>query len=277
MQSRLTTLHFSSDIYDYVSPRLSTLIGTSSTFAATTSSPFSFPLTPTHLILILLPPSLFLPILPGFLIPYLLLPIGILPPLFFHPNLSPLIFSMPRNPKLLRLRALMEDLAMTDALPDELGQRQIGRVEVWENERLDPTVASKTPSSLVGTSSAASGSSISGGAWSARFLRAGERAAWVKVLTPSETDVCFSDIWFNRSIRNIKGKETLWKVANEGGLVDMRDHSLRSTTDKGKDGDRDGEAKIILALKDGWDFIPQEDWKIDVCGLWSDVGCDEGK
>ncbi len=57
----------------------------------------------------------------------------------------------------------------------------------------------------------------------------------------------------------------------------MRDHSLRSTTDKGKDGDRDGEAKIILALKDGWDFIPQEDWKIDVCGLWSDVGCDEGK
>jgi hypothetical protein len=48
-----------------------------------------------------------------------------------------------------------------------MGRKEISQVEVWENERLDPSVAAKpltTPA-----------------VWGSRFLRSGERAPWVKV------------------------------------------------------------------------------------------------
>ena len=37
------------------------------------------------------------------------------------------------------------------------------------------------------------------------------------------------------------------------------------------------EDKIVLDLQPGWTFIPNEEWRVDVCGLWSDVGTDEGE
>lgn len=171
--------------------------------------------------LLLLPPALLLPLLPDYLIPYLLLPLGIAPPLFFHPNLTPFIHSLPRSLVILTARAFLEDLALTDALPDDVGRSEIGKVEVWENERLDPSLNSKSQTA---------------GTWSSRFLRAGERAPWVKITNPT------------------KG-ESLWRTAEQTSIGE-------------------GE-KMILALEDGWGFIPGEDWRVDVCGFWSEVGVDE--
>lgn len=206
------------------------------------ANPTSFPLTTTHLILLLLPPTLLLPLLPGYLIPYLLLPIGLGPVVFFHPNFHPLITSLPRHPAVLRLRAVLEDAALTDALPTRLGMAEIRRVEVWENERLDPSVASKAVTS-------AAAAVPPGNAFSSKHLRAGERAPWVKVgLKPGET---------------VADGSTVWLTAGEAV-------SETSGSDQAK-------AKDVLALKEGWSFIPNEDWKVDVCALWSEVGSDSGR
>lgn len=115
---------------------------------------------------------------------------------------------------------------MTDSLSDDLGQCRIEMVEVWENERLDPSVAAKPPAGALPTSS-----------WSSRFLRAGERAPWLKVSKDG----------------------TLWK--EEGSSEDKKS----------------AESKMVLALKHGWDFVPSEEWKVDVCGLWTEAGADEGE
>jgi hypothetical protein len=159
--------------------------------------------------------------------PYLLLPLGYLPPLLFHPNLFPFILALPRHPTLLRLRAAAERVLLTDSLSDDIGRGRIASVEVWENERLDPAIAAKPP---VGA--------LPQGAWSSRFLRAGERAPWVKVIREG----------------------ALWKNEEATGV------------DK-----KEGESKMVLALKDGWDFIPEEEWRVDTCGLWADAGADEGE
>ena len=218
---KLTRL--SSDLYDNVTRRLALLTSPSTT-------PTTFSLTATHLIVILLPPAFLLPLLPNNLLPVVLLPLGIAPPLFFHPNLTPAVLSLPRHPAILRLRAVLENLALTDALPDDIGRKEIGRVEVWENERLDPTIAAKPQGS---TSTALP---TPAGAWSSRHLRASERNPWVKVLTASD------------------GK-SLWGTEE---------------TSSGIEGE-----KMVLALEYGWAFIPGEDWRVDVCGMWSTSGTDE--
>ena len=214
----------SSDIHDHIAPRLQLLSGPS-------SAPTSFPSSPSLLLLILLPPTLLLPLLPPPLMPYLLLPLGYTPPLLFHPNLTPAILSLPRHPAFLRIRALFERAALTDNLPDDIGRSPIGRVEVWENERLDPGIAAKPPPGAA---------ALPNGAWSSRHLRAGERAPWVKVC----------------------GQDALWR-------------SEQAVVGTGED-KKEGE-KMVLALENGWEFIPGEDWRVDVCGLWSETGTDEGE
>ena len=188
------------------------------------SSPNAFPLTTTHLILVLLPPTLFLPLLPASLLPYLLLPIGYAGPLFFHPAFTPALLALPRNPTLLRARAMLEGFCLTDGLSDDIGRQPITRVEVWENERLDPAIAAKSPAGPLAPVS-----------FSSKHLRAAERAPWIKVL---ETD-------------------SVWKA---------------ETKEEKKEGD-----KMALALQPGWEFVPGEEWRVDVCGLWSEVGTDEGE
>jgi hypothetical protein len=158
--------------------------------------------------------------------PYLLLPLGYVPPLLFHPNFTPLFLSLPRNPVYLRARAYLERLSLTDALPDDIGRQPIAQVEVWENERLDPAVAAKPPAGP-----------LPAGSWSSRHLRAGERAPWVKVRANDDS------LWLD------EGKE-----------------------DKVKEGE-----KMALALKDGWEFVPGEEWRVDVCGLWEASGTDSGE
>ena len=180
--------------------------------------------------LILLPPAVLLPLWPANLLPVLLLPLGIVPPLIFHPNLTPTLLNLTRHPQFLKMRAFLENLALTDALDDQMGRKEVGRVEVWENERLDPSVASKTPIPSLGAPS------VLPGAWSSRHLRGGERAPWIKITTTG-------------------GAKSLWKTLDEVS-------------------NGEGE-KMALALEDNWAFVPGEDWRVDVCGLWSRIGTDE--
>ena len=128
-------------MYDYSIPYINRLSDPRSPTSETL-----FPLTSTHVLLILLVPSLLLPLVPSSLIAYILLPLGVAPPIFFHPNLNAFFLSLHRHSTVLRFRAKLQDAALTDALDDRMGGRPIGRVEVWENERLDPAVAAKPPS-----------------------------------------------------------------------------------------------------------------------------------
>lgn len=218
MQAIQNLMGMIADIFDLVTPYLA-LVGGKDT------SPTSFPITPTHVVLVLLPPAILLPLTPAWALPYLLLPAGILPPLFFHPNLNPSFQALPRCHAAREARAALEDMALTDALSDKIGSRPIARVQVWENERLDPATAAKPLSA--GTPP---------GSWSARYLRAGERGAWVKVRTPGN----------------------LW------------------ADEEPKSADAD-EGRMVLALKENWSFVPEEDWRVDVPALWSDVGADPSK
>lgn len=121
---------------------------------------------------------------------------------------------------------MLERFLLTDSLSDDIGRSEIGSVEVWENERLDPAVAAKPPSGALPT-----------GAWSSRFLRAGERAPWVKVLKDG----------------------TIWRE-------EVKDEDKKNS-----------EAKMILALKENWEFIPGEEWRVDTYGLWAETGADPGE
>ncbi|RSH83841.1 hypothetical protein EHS25_005456 [Saitozyma podzolica] len=226
IQAIQNTMGWISDAYDIIAPQLAAVTSPS-------ASPTAFPITLTHLLLVLLVPSICLPLLPDFLIPYLLLPLGILPPLFFHPNLTQATLSLPRNATLLRVRSTLETLALSDTLPDWLTYSCLSRVEVWENERLDPAVASKT-------------GPIPSGAYAARHLRAGERAPWVKV-----------GLRLGETIEGSDSGDSVWASAGEAVPAEG------------------GSSEKVLALKDGWAYIPGEDWRVDVCGLWSEVGTDE--
>lgn len=223
MQALQNLMGMIADIFELATPYLA-LIGGKDT------SPTSFPVTPTLVVLVLLPPAILLPLTPPWAIPYLLLPAGLAPPLFFHPNLHPLFLSLPKSRHAREARAALEDMVLTDGLSDEIGSRPIARVEVWENERLDPAVAAKA---LVPNQPAPS---LPPGSWSARFLRAGERGAWVKVRAPGN----------------------LW------------------ADEEPKSADAD-DGRMVLALKHKWTFVPDEDWRVDVPALWSEVGADTGE
>ncbi|KAK8846845.1 hypothetical protein IAR55_005933 [Kwoniella newhampshirensis] len=222
-----------SDAYDYVAPRLAPLQSPNHP-----PSPLALPITHTHLVLLLLPPTLLLPLIPSQFIPYLLLPLGLVPPLVFHPNLTPAILSLPTHLYIRKSRALLEGWLLSDRLSDEIGRKQIGRVEVWENERLDPKIAAASTST---NDKAPHGAPmIPPGSWGARFLRPSDRPPWVKV----------------------ESKESRWR--------NVEDTLPVSTAGEGGE----AEAKKVLALKEGWECVPGEDWRVDGSGLWSDVGVD---
>lgn len=222
LNSTQAELTVRSDAYDEVYPILNATLYPS-------KIPTTLPLTPTHLLLALLPPSLLLPLTPGYLIPYLLLPVGWGPPLVFHPNLVPFLSSLPTHPMFRQIKAVVTRLMLTDALPDDIGRSTIKEVEVWENERLDPAVTMKTHPA----------NPVPAGSWSQRFLRAGERMPWVK----------------------IRDEGAVW-----AGPVQ---------------GEADGEgpkvgSRNVPDLREGWKWIPGEEWRVDVSGLWSEVGVDAG-
>lgn len=215
--------HVSSDAYDEIYPIVNSLLHPS-------KSPTTLPLTPTHLLLVLIPPSLLLPLTPSYLLPYLLLPLGWAPPLAFHPNLVPFLAALPSHPVLRQLQSTLTRLMLTDALPDNIGRAKLAEVEVWENERLDPAITIKTHPA----------NPLPPGSWSQRFLRAGERMPWVK----------------------IRDVGAVWAAPIQG--------------------EAEGEAsksagRNVPDLMEGWKWVPGEEWRVDVSGLWSDVGVDSGE
>ncbi|WWD07804.1 hypothetical protein V865_005908 [Kwoniella europaea PYCC6329] len=236
-----------SDGYDYLAPRLTSFFAPGSN-QSTINSSSNLPITFTHIILICLPASFLLPLTPAFLIPYLLLPIGFLPPLIFHPNLTSYLLALPSHPIVKRIRSYLEVILLDDKLSDEIGNnKKIDKVEVWENQRLDPKFSSGGSSTTV----AGSGKTvdITAGSWGGKFLRASDRSPWVKVDTP------------NTKWKSTTGEQSTLPSGSGSG----------ESTDK----EKEKEAKMILALKDGWDWIPNEDWRVDVCGLWSENGVDD--
>ncbi|EIW68836.1 hypothetical protein M231_03663 [Tremella mesenterica] len=215
MQAIQNLMSLVSDAYDQIAPLILIL-----TSPSTSQSPTSLPITPTLILLLFLPPTILLPLIPSWAIPYLLLPLGWIPPLIFHPNITPFLLSLPTHPTALHLRSKLEDLAMTDALDNVVGRSEISKVEVWENERFDSS------SKPVG--------------WGSKFLRAGERAPWVKVLGESSP-------WGSDIVGEVEG--------GSGGIKD-----------------KDGKEEIIK-LKEGWEWVPGEEWRVD--RDWSKNGLDE--
>lgn len=207
MQAIQNLMGLTADQFDMVTPVLSY-------FGGENATPTSFPLAPAHVVLGLLPPAIMLPLLPSWVFPWLMLPGGIVPPLLNHPNLVTLWAKIPHLRALRVGRQHLEDLVLTDCLPDDIGSKRIARVQVVENERLDPAVAAKNNTTVNG--------------WSSRFLRTGERLPWVKV----------------------------------------RESSAWAPDDLAPNTDDDG--KMVLALEKGWKFVPNEDWRVDVCALWSE-------
>lgn len=132
----------------------------------------------------------------------------------------------------------MTRLMLTDSLPDRIGRSTISEVEVWENERLDPVIA---------LTKVIPGTAVSPGSWSQRFLRAGERMPWVKIRDEGS-------IWGRDGAVGPDGQ-----IASSG------------------DGAADSKGKREQELRDGWKWVPGEEWRVDVSGLWSDVGVDTGK
>nr|XP_018265564.1 uncharacterized protein I303_01934 [Kwoniella dejecticola CBS 10117]OBR87722.1 hypothetical protein I303_01934 [Kwoniella dejecticola CBS 10117] len=222
-----------SDGYDYLAPKLSSFQNPNPNANTNTiSTVTTLPLTFTHILLVLLPPTVLLPLTPSFLIPYLLLPLGIVPPLAFHPNLTSAIYSIPSHPLIKQVRSFVEILMLNDKLSDEVGNKRISNVQVWENERLDPKISI----SITGTAGM-----IPPGSWSFKNLRASDKSPWAKV------DLAEENKW--RSVEDAPGS--------------------------GSGSDKESQkAKLILALKEGWEWVSGEDWRIDVRGQWSENGVD---
>ncbi|TYJ56296.1 hypothetical protein B9479_002986 [Cryptococcus floricola] len=222
-----------SDAYDYIAPRFNVIQHPSQN-----TSPTSLPFTHTHLILLLLPPTLLLPLTPPQLLPYLLLPLGLLPPLACHPNLTPWLLALPHDRRVRRVRDIVEHWLLTDRLPDTFSGKTISQVCVWENERLDPKLPAPGP--------------IPPTAWSSRYLRQGDRQAWIKSPEPA--------LNLDSSLAEDKeGGGCLWKSTET---------TLSPEADEGV------EAQV-LALKPGWEWVPGEEWRVDMSGEWSGFGIDD--
>ena len=214
------------------------------------------------------------------MIPYLLLPIGWGPTLIYHPHLAPLLRSLPRSPLYRRLRAIVTDLLLTDALSDDIGRRSIQRVEVWENERLDPAVTAKPPTST----SVGGGGGVPPGSWSYRHLRAGERLPWVKVTPKIDSRghmrrTSGSTVASYTSDRDeVSSAGTAAGTPSAGGpmtpWLDPHDTLPRPAAAHTNANGEEGTA-AALKLKEGWKWVPREEWMVDMCAEWSEGGADE--
>lgn len=157
---------------------------------------------------------------------------------------------------------MLEHLALTDNLSDEMARKEIAQVEVWENERLDPIAASKPTSAAALTTP---------GVWGSKHLRAGERAPWVKVYGEGSR-------WkgVGQGVAHFDGSTS---AANPEGDIKHASKSKHPSEKQGEvlDGEKGAGGEVLLALQDQWCFLPGEDWRVDKCGLWSETGTDEGE
>ena len=229
--------------------------------------------------------------------------------MLYQPHIAPLIHSLPRSRLARRVRAILTDLLLTDALPDDVGRRAIERVEVWENERLDPAITAKASAGTTG---------VPPGSWSYRHLRAGERLPWVKVTLKEH------DGHARRRSTAGGGKSEdrsllsqLAGAGGSGGRSDRDDVSSNGTSagspsvsssaastatgalakspwldphdslprpsangTSGSSGSAGGGAEeggtaAALKLKEGWKWVPGEEWMVDMCAEWCEAGADD--
>jgi len=261
--------HHSSDVYDAVLPYIALIVPS---MASPTPPPTTFPLSSTHLMMLVLPPTMMLPLIPMSILSYLLLPIGIVPPIIYHPHFLPTLerFKAWRGIEWRRwryYRGKAERWVLTDRLDDSIARSEIREVRVWENQRLDSVwlearlkaikakVKANATDGLEKRSRSGSGSKTLDldregevgppeSAWSSTHLKSFERAGWVRTLPKFPN-------------------ETLWQ--DESG--DDAAVAATGTTRQGR---------VALSLKREWCFVPGEEWRVDLVAEWDRDGGDEG-
>jgi hypothetical protein len=216
--------------------------------------------------ILLLPPTILLPLIPMRLLSYLLLPLGIVPPIIFHPAFLPALERLRKwegisQRRLRYWRGVAERWVLTDRLDDSIAQSEIREVRVWENQRLDPSWLSTAGTGTSRGKANEKRNSFNGlgevaekkdldvppeSAWSSAHLKSFERSAWVRAL-PKEVR---ESLWFDGPVDSVTG---------EG------------------EGDTGNRGKVALSLVDGWSFVPAEDWRVDYVAEWDRDGGDEGE
>jgi hypothetical protein len=255
----------SSDVYDAVLPYIALIVPS---MASPTPPPTTFPLSSTHLMMLLLPPTMMLPLIPMSVLSYLLLPIGIVPPVIYHPHFLPTLerFKAWQGIEWRRwryYRGKAERWVLTDRLDDSIARSEIREVRVWENQRLDSAwlearlkvIKAKVTDGSEKRSRSGSGSKMldldregevaPDSAWSSTHLKSFERAGWVRTLPkfPNES------LWQDES-----GDET-------AGAATTTAH----------------QGRVALSLKREWCFVPGEEWRVDLVAEWDRDGGDEGR
>lgn len=252
----------SSDSYDAVLPYISII---NPTVPPTSPPPTTFPLSPTHLVMVLLPPAVALPLVPMSVLPYILLPIGLGGPIMFHPAFLPTMrrigaYEGISRRQLRYWRGVAERWVLTDRLDDRIATSEIREVRVWENQRLDPTW-SPSAAAASGSKGEKDGAKKDSKddlippplAWSAQYLKDYERVGWVRALPKTRQ---YESLWQEDSV----------SVGGAGG--DSGDVEGDASSDK---------SKAALSLVPGWSFVPGEDWRVDHVAEWDRRGCDDGE
>lgn len=217
--------------------------------------------------ILLLPPAIFLPVIPASLLPYLLLPVGILPPILYHPAIPSLIerfrtWEGISQRKVRYWRGVAERWVLTDRLDDSIARSEIREVRVWENQRLDlnwapgktkPTDKEKKEQVIFGKTPDEPELPPSS-AWSSLHLKGSERMPWVRVLPKRLGD----SLWQDEPVMSPRSPDP-----NDG---------KRSSS-----AERQGSGKVALSLVEGWSFVPGEEWRVDYVAEWDRRGGDDSE
>lgn len=234
----------SSDVHDAALPYISLISPNSPN---PNPPPTTFPLSPTHLLILSLLPTLTLPLLPASFLPWILVAVGYIPPIIFHPNFdfdiirSFLSRHAPGPGGLRAWRAEIERRLLTDRLDDQIAKSEIREVHVWENERLDPTWLKNTVSKVIQGNQEVPNAleTPPGFAWSGRHLKPTDKQPWIRALprNPNES------LWEDEPVRVLEG-------------------------DAGR---------VSLTLVSGWSFVPNEEWRVDYAASWAGGAADDGE
>lgn len=195
---------------------------------------------------------------------------------------------------------MIVDLLLTDALPDDIGRCTIDRVEVWENERLDPAIMAKSASATL-ANAGGSGGGVPPGSWSYRHLRAGERLPWVKVVARDDLaavgpgggrsrrlsklsnasasirdDVSLSETNSSTTVTSSSSPSAVFLGSrSKSPWYDPHDSLPRPTTSNNTGASHEDEStSAALRLQDGWKWVPGEEWMIDTSAEWCEAGTD---
>lgn len=210
-------------------------------------SPTTFPLSATHLLILMLVPSLALPLLPSSALPWILLTLGYLPTIVFHPAFDPElikdVLSRHTAGGIRAWRATLERKLLTDRLDDHLAKSEIREVHVWEHERLDPMWWKQTVARVVEGKQDVPDAleTPPQSVWSGKYLKSTDRQPWVKALPKDPT-------------------ENLWE------------DELPADDDERREGGR-----VSLRLVNGWSFVPGEEWRVDYAAKWAKGAADESE